>query len=254
MRAAGQMVVASAGNSGSLCSSVDDPISLYDAVFSVGAHGETGAIAPFSSRGPVIIDGSGRLKPDLSAPGVGVRSAYVNHGYGTLSGTSMASPHVAGAVALLWSAVPTLTSQITLTEQILIKSATPVPFNQCGEATAPITPNNTYGYGRLDVLAAVQMAQNPGVVDVQVLDSGGAPVSAVEVRVRDQLTGYQYVLQTDATGNARAPVVYAGAYTVQVPNNLSLGQSTVSLQAGQQQTVVLQQQPLLYFFPFVANQ
>jgi hypothetical protein len=141
-----------------------------------------------------------------------------------------------------------------MTEQILIKSATPVPFNQCGEGTAPIAPNNTFGYGYLDVLAAVQMAQSPGVVEVQVLDSAGAAVTGITVQVRDQLTGYQYVLQTDATGAARASAVYAGDYLVQTPNDLSFGQSTVSIQASQQQTVTLQQQPLLYFFPFVAKQ
>lgn len=258
MRAAGQMVVASAGNSGSSCSSVDDPIALYDAVFSVGAHTSSGNIASFSSRGPVTIDGSGRLKPDLSAPGVDVYSTYLNSltyssTYGSLSGTSMASPHVAGAVALLWSAVPTLTGQITLTEQILIKSATPVKANQCNEGTSPVSPNNTYGYGRLDVLAAVQMAQNPGVVEVQLLDSEGAPAVGIAVQVQDNLTGYRYVSQSDANGSVVTSGVYAGEYTVKTVDNPRFGELALSLQAGQQQSVVLQQQRVL-FLPLITKQ
>ena len=69
-RAAGIEVVVSAGNAGSGCSSVEDPAAIYDASFSIGATDSSDNIAGFSSRGPVTIDGSGRMKPDVSAPGV----------------------------------------------------------------------------------------------------------------------------------------------------------------------------------------
>ena len=131
VRAAGQFVVAAAGNEGSACSTVMSPIATHDAVFSIGAHDSSGTIASFSSRGPVTSDGSGRLKPDLSAPGVGVFSARAPDAYSTSSGTSMATPHVASAAALLWSAAPSLIGDIDLTEQVLIKSAVPVPVSQC---------------------------------------------------------------------------------------------------------------------------
>ncbi|MFN8491687.1 MAG: S8 family serine peptidase [Caldilineaceae bacterium] len=211
VRAAGQMVVASAGNNGaSGCATVIDPIAIYDAVFSIGAHDSSGSIANFSSRGPVTIDGSKRLKPDLSAPGVAVRSAWLNGGYNTISGTSMASPHVAGATALLWSAVPALIGKIDATEQILIKSATPVPANQCDGAT-PVVPNNTYGYGRLNALAAVQMAQHPAILHGHVLDIDGTPLANLSIVVTDTLTNFPYTVQTGADGGFQLSL-YAGHY------------------------------------------
>lgn len=216
MRAAGQMVVASAGNDGAGCSSVRNPISMHDAVFSVGAHSSTGTIAGFSSRGPVTADSSGRLKPEISAPGVAVRSTWVNNGYNTIQGTSMASPHVAGAVALLWSAVPSLVGDIDKTEQILIKSATPVPANACGEGDDPVVPNNTYGYGRLDILAAVEMAQAPMGLTIAVTDEDAEPIAEKMVTVIDNLTGYRYIASTYFNGTVHFPDLFTGDYDVEV--------------------------------------
>ena len=73
--AAGIFVVASAGNDGPRCGSVSDPIAIYDSAFSVGAIDQAGDIADFSSRGPVTVDGSNRVKPDILAPGVDVISS-----------------------------------------------------------------------------------------------------------------------------------------------------------------------------------
>ncbi|HET9907408.1 MAG TPA: S8 family serine peptidase [Anaerolineales bacterium] len=157
LRAAGIFVVVSTGNDGPNCSTVDAPLSLYDSVFSVGAMDQLGNVADFSSRGPVTADGSGRIKPDIIAPGVDVLSALPGGSYGSNSGTSMAGPHVAGAVALLWSADPTLIGDIDRTEQLLIDSANPYTGNRngCFEGT---TPNAAFGYGVLDVYEAVKMA------------------------------------------------------------------------------------------------
>jgi len=242
VRAAGLLVVASAGNNGSSCSSVRDPIAIYDAVFSVGAHNSAGDIASFSSRGPVTIDGSRRLKPDISAPGVSVRSAWVGGNYNTISGTSMASPHVAGAVALLWSAVPTLTGQLDLTEQVLIKSATPVPFDQCDGSTLVI-PNNTYGYGRLNVLAAVQLAQRPGSIQIRVLDRANQPLANTPVVLTDTLTGYTYTATSDGDGMLQFASIYAGAYTATVQlAGSAFTPLNIPLQAGESAAVDLQEQ------------
>ncbi len=153
-RAAGIMMVVAAGNSGSSCSTVSDPPSFYAASYTVGAiSASTGTIASFSSRGPATADGSNRLKPEITAPGVSVRSA-TNSGVGsytTLSGTSMATPHVAGAIALLWSARPALNGQIQQTIDLLNAAAVDVPFTGCSSSGVP---NNVYGWGRLDIKAA----------------------------------------------------------------------------------------------------
>jgi serine protease AprX len=241
VRAAGQMVVASAGNSGSSCSSVRDPIAIYDATFSVGAHNSLGNIALFSSRGPVTIDGSNRRKPDLAAPGVGIRSATVNGGYSTLNGTSMASPHVAGAVALLWSAVPGLIGQIDLTEQVLFKSAIPAPASQCDGGGDPVVPNNAFGFGRLDVLAAVQLAQQPVTLTVSVVDLAAAPVAGMAITVTDQLTGYSYTGVTGEDGAAALPAFYAGEYQVVTAGGARYETALITLAAGEVAQVELQE-------------
>jgi serine protease AprX len=157
VRAAGILVVVSAGNAGNLCGTVQDPPAIYDASFSVGATDSSDAIAPFSSRGPVTIDGSNRPKPDISAPGVGVRSSLRGGGYGSMSGTSMAAPHVAGLAALLMSAQPALKGQVSQLEDLIEHSAVPRTSSQtCGGVPGSNIPNNVYGWGRIDALAAFQ--------------------------------------------------------------------------------------------------
>ena len=238
MRAAGQLVVASAGNKGSSCGTVQDPAGIYDEVFSVGAHDSSGTIASFSSRGPVVIDGSGRMKPDISAPGVNVRSSSVGNSYRNLSGTSMASPHTAGAVALLWSALPALIGNIDATEQILIKSAAPVPVTGCGISGTAAVPNNIYGFGRLDILAAVEIAQQPATLRVQVVNRNGAAQPAVDLTLTDRLTGYNYTATTIFTGIAYFPTLYAGDYELAVADSPTLTQSVTLLASAQQQLTV----------------
>lgn len=157
LRDAGIFVVVSTGNDGPACSTVDAPLSLYDSVFSVGAIDRSGNIAFFSSRGPVTADGSGRMKPDIVAPGVDILSALPGGGYGSNSGTSMAGPHVVGAVALLWSADPSLIGDIDRTEQLLINAADPYTGSREGCFEGDI-PNAAYGYGVLDVYEAVREA------------------------------------------------------------------------------------------------
>jgi serine protease AprX len=157
VRAAGIVVVASAGNSGSSCGTVEDPIAIYDAALTVGATDEYDQIAGFSSRGPVTVDGSDRLKPDVVAPGVSVRSSARGGGYTYKQGTSMAGPHVAGTVALLWSAVPALVGDVDTTEWLITRTARPMTTTQtCGDDGADDVPNNVYGWGIVDALATTR--------------------------------------------------------------------------------------------------
>ncbi|HWZ85233.1 MAG TPA: S8 family serine peptidase [Thermoanaerobaculia bacterium] len=159
VRAAGIEVVVSAGNDGSSCGTVDTPAAIYAASFSVGATDNSDTIADFSSRGPVTVDGSNRLKPNVSAPGVGVRSCVPGNGYESLSGTSMAGPHVAGLVALLLSADAGIVGDPDSIEPIITATAVPRTTTQsCGGVPGSAIPNNTYGWGRVDALAAVLAA------------------------------------------------------------------------------------------------
>lgn len=156
LRDAGIFVAVSTGNDGPNCSTVDAPLSLYDSVFSVGAIDRNGNVTEFSSRGPVIADGSNRMKPDIVAPGRDILSALPGGMYGALEGTSMAGPHVAGAVALLWSADPSLIGDIDRTEQILIETAKPYTGSMSLGCFEGGVPNAAYGYGIVDVYAAVR--------------------------------------------------------------------------------------------------
>jgi len=171
MRAAGIFMSVSAGNSGNSipatnpgtgCSSIEDPPALEDTSVTVGATDNDDLIAVFSSRGPVMIPNEPVLrKPDLVAPGVSVRSSVPGGAYASLSGTSMAAPHVAGAVALLWSAYPDLRGNVDFTEFLLQVTAVHLTSDQgCGADATTAVPNNVYGYGRIDVLAAFESYPN----------------------------------------------------------------------------------------------
>ncbi len=160
LKAAGIYVVASAGNDGPACASVTDPIALYGDVLTVGAIDQAGNLTDFSSRGPVQVDGSGRTKPDIVAPGQDVLSAFPGGTYSTLSGTSMSGPHLVGVVALMWSAQPRLIGDIDRTTQILLQTARPYTGTLDSCAPGDSRPNNDAGYGVVDAYAAVKAAQN----------------------------------------------------------------------------------------------
>ena len=177
LRAAGIMSVVAAGNEGPACETASTPPSHYDASFTVGAVYSDGGntITGFSSRGPA----GELLKPDVVAPGYDVRSSFLRGTYAYAPGTSMATPHVAGLVALLWSANPALIGDIDATEALIRQTATPKPLRFactpdevsytdplglsenspiCGCGGVIGAPNNVYGYGLIHVEAAVRAA------------------------------------------------------------------------------------------------
>jgi subtilisin family serine protease len=156
--AIGGAVVFSAGNSGPGTSTITPPKNRISSPVNIWSTGSVNGNSPSfpisnsSSRGPSDCDGT-TIKPEAVAPGVSVRSA-VPAGYGFKSGTSMASPHVAGVIALLMEAFPAATG----TEIKLALIATATDLGVSGE-------DNTYGHGLIDAGAAHVFLSD--VTDVQ---------------------------------------------------------------------------------------
>ncbi|HET7697624.1 MAG TPA: S8 family serine peptidase [Vicinamibacterales bacterium] len=151
-RTAGIFPAFANGNNGPTCLSSGSPGDNPEA-FSAGATDINDALASFSARGPSTL--SFGIKPDVSAPGVNIRSSARTGGYGAFTGTSMASPHVAGLVALLWSKFPNLRGDVAGTESMIRPAALMINAGGCGIGPED-QPNNLYGWGRIDARRAVQ--------------------------------------------------------------------------------------------------
>ncbi|MPZ27079.1 MAG: S8 family serine peptidase [Micromonosporaceae bacterium] len=163
------------------CGSSSDPGNLPES-YAAGAFDINGNIAAFSNRGPSAF-GAEIIKPDLSAPGVAVRSSVPGNGFGANSGTSMASPHVAGTVALMWSAAPELERDIVATRELLDLTAVDVSDLTCGGTPGD---NNVWGQGQLDAFAAVEQSPRgpTGRLTGTVTDAGtGDPIAGATVSV-----------------------------------------------------------------------
>lgn len=153
LKAAGIMVVASAGNEGPSCNTIQDPPAMHsEYTLSVGAYSHSsGKLAFFSSRGPSTYDGG--LGHDVTAPGVGVNSSIPGNGYGKYSGTSMAGPHVAGQIALFWSYKPEFIGKIDETIELVRKSSIGQTIEEkCGDVEGSSIPNNSWGWGKINVM------------------------------------------------------------------------------------------------------
>ncbi|MFE5049533.1 S8 family serine peptidase [Streptomyces sp. NPDC056637] len=178
--AAGIFEAFASGNDGDgvTCSTGHAPGSQAPA-YGVGAYDVDGKIASFSGFGPSKLDGS--MKPNISAPGVNVRSTWPGNTYKAISGTSMATPHVAGAVALLWSSAPSLIGNIEATRALLNEGAVDVDDTHCGGTAGA---NNVWGEGKLDIFASVDKAPHTAaVVTGKVTDKAtGSALSGVTVK------------------------------------------------------------------------
>ncbi|MFE6971490.1 S8 family serine peptidase [Isoptericola sp. NPDC057653] len=209
--AAGIFEAFAAGNKGNgvTCSTTEAPGAQAPA-YGVGAYDAAGKIARFSGFGPSLVDGS--AKPNISAPGVNVRSTWPGSAYLSLDGTSMATPHVAGAVALLWSAAPSLIGDIEGTRALLNEGARDVDDTHCG-GTADA--NNVWGDGKLDALASVELAPHTAVTVTGTVTDGasGTPVPGVVVKATAGSTARS--VATGADGSYRltlAPGSYDFAF------------------------------------------
>jgi subtilisin family serine protease len=181
-RAAGIFPAFASGNSGPACSTAGSPGDNPEAI-GVGATDISNIIASFSSRGPSLLGG---VKPNVSAPGVNIRSSVPGNGYASWSGTSMATPHTAGVVALMWAAAAGYRGNVTATAGLLQSTALKIQTTENCGGTAGLIPNNTYGYGRIDAYAAVTqaLASNPATPPVVYIDSpanGASPSCGVSV-------------------------------------------------------------------------
>src|SRR6185295_9787870 len=168
--------------------------------YAVGAFDSSNSIAYFSSRGGSVFDGE--TKPNIAAPGAGIRSSVPGGGYESWSGTSMATPHVAGVVALMWSAASALRGDVGLTRSILDQSAVDTADTSCG---GTIADNNVWGEGRLDAYAAVERAPRgpSGVLTGVVTDAvTGQPLGGVSVSVSSGGSS-RYAVSTAPNGTYR---------------------------------------------------
>lgn len=166
LRTAGVVVIVSAGNEGPNCHTIDAAPAIFSGAFAVGATRSNDTIANFSSRGLVAADGSFRPKPDVSAPGVGIRSARRGNKFMTANGTSAAGPMVVGVVALMLEANPLLEGKVETIESILRAAVDPAYADQtCDEISGETFPNPMVGYGRINALTAVEMALDVNISD-----------------------------------------------------------------------------------------
>lgn len=168
-RTAGIIPVYAAGNQG-LGEPVPGPGSIenpsnYPESFAVGAVNIENKLAPFSKLGPSPYD-SRIFKPEMSAPGVAIRSSVIGGGYAAMDGTSMAAPHVAGVAALMLSANGNLSVDDVLDG--IEKTATPLT-----DARYPNSPNMGYGHGLVNAFEAVNyVASGLGQIGGTVLVAG----------------------------------------------------------------------------------
>ncbi|WP_025272316.1 S8 family serine peptidase [Haloglycomyces albus] len=206
--AAGVIPVTSLGNGGSACDTAGSP-GIYPNALGIGAYDINNEIAGFSARGPGV---DGQIKPDISAPGVNVRSSVPGDGYDSYSGTSMAGPHVAGQVALLISAAPHLQGDYDAIYELLTGTAVPTADDQCGSDG---DANNVYGHGRVDALEMINNAPIGDIGDVNgsVTDADGAALEGATVVFDNGETIRDFT--TDAEGSFDG-VLTAGDWDVTV--------------------------------------
>ncbi|MCB8968383.1 MAG: S8 family serine peptidase, partial [Ardenticatenaceae bacterium] len=158
LQMAGIMPVFSAGNNGPESGTINSPASITSTL-AVAASDDIDAVAWFSSRGPSPL--TDEVKPWLAAPGTHVLSTFPGGQYAVANGTSMAAPHVTGALSLLLQANPMLSPADAI--QLLAQTAVSMTATH---------PNNDSGWGRLDAYLAAAMLVDTGRIQGVVTRDG----------------------------------------------------------------------------------
>jgi serine protease AprX len=247
LKNAGTFIAVSAGNDGwAGCNSIMNPASIYEASFSVGASDIMDTLANFSSRGSVAIDGSMRLKPNVTAPGVNVRSCVPGGGYTSYSGTSMAGPHVAGAIALLISAKPSLAGNVDSLETLLEMTADSIytyRTDTCGGTPQTIFPNNMVGYGRINLYKALEIIRPDLLTAITLIPSNDVQIfpnpfsNVINVRTTKSMRN-STVIVTNALGQVvRQLDAYFDKNLELDLGNLSRGFYVISIENGEDKVV-----------------
>jgi len=197
----GIVVVAAAGNEGELGSRTIGSPASGNKTIAVGATGYMNdSIAEFSSRGPVGWGDNETIKPDIVAPGDWVLSTSRDNWYVYMYGTSMATPHVSGVVALMLQANPSLTPE----DIVQVLNDTAVELGDPGK-------DNIYGFGRINASAAV-LAVLPDIdVSPTSIDFGNVTVN----ETREEII----VITNEGMGNLNI-------------TNISLGNSSSPIKLG----------------------
>ncbi len=223
--AAGIFPVFANGNAGPLSGTVGSPASFPHSL-GVGATDRDDIIADFSSRGPAFWDGERFLKPEVSAPGHQVFSAWPQHtgqDYHTISGTSMAAPHVAGVAALALSAASDLTVdelRDTLTDTVRT------------EPHMGGLPNDSYGHGIVDAFAATTRVMFAGTLAGTITDADGPVEATVSIPDEDLAT------TSDPETGAYSLFVLEGTHDVTVEAyGYVTHEATVTIEAGEVTTL-----------------
>jgi subtilisin family serine protease len=195
MKAAGIMTVVSAGNTGPSCGSMTTPPAIYGSAYTVGSTNSNYTLSSFSSRGPAGT--TSLVKPDIVAPGTSVRSASADGSYTYMSGTSMAAPLVAGGVALIWSAAPALKNNQDATVALLSASAQRLPSINDGCGGDYVNgPNNSWGYGLLDLHTAYDSATFDISVSLQGTGTGSVHSTTPDINCNSGTCSQSYTYGT----------------------------------------------------------
>ncbi|MFI7226594.1 S8 family serine peptidase [Nonomuraea angiospora] len=216
------------GNEGPACRTSGSP-GQYVESYSAGGFDVNNALYNRSSKGE---GENGEIKPNIAAPAVNVRSSTPGNSYESFTGTSMASPHVAATVALIWSGSPGLQGKVAATRPLLDSTAVDVSDTSCGGTAAD---NNVWGEGRLDTYAAVQAAPHEDLGDLRgTVTSAGSPLAGVTITLSGPLSR---TVTTGQDGTYAVPRLLPGDYQVSAEKfGYEKAGATATVTAGQAAT------------------